>query len=843
MAIRAGPAEPGGETDPGCIGLLFVHGMGEHERGDTLKQFGEPIYTWIDSWLAADDLTKRGTHGRLADTSLRMPHAHEPTAPAHALVEVVAPETEPSAPPTAPPLRILAAEAWWAREIISPSFGQVASWGLGLAPWMIVRYFRGGIKGFRGAISVQQLLALPVVMLFQFVLLALTVVGIIPVLRPFIASIQQKMTGSLGDPQIMVANPLQFNAMTERVLQELRWLRAQGCTKIAVIAHSQGTGVAHGALRRDSGRVGLFVTFGTAIEKLHVARQVQRSERRLSTGALLSTLGICCLLVATTTLIKTWPLGGYELPSGYVVSGRVSDPYLLGRILLAGGVALILARQALWVEWQGQGRHRTGRWFTAFGGLLTIIGLELVLRAGGAVKLAWPEWNREAVTEWLSSWPPTPWALWLAAGCFVAGLVVAALREWKDLPDDDQGAVERSQLKAFPNWRNWRSWWEWLRATWVGNILAVALLLAGWVPLALINLSRSDADDAILFLLLTGLSLCLAAISVPIADASEIRPDQLEIPREAADGPLTWRDYWAASDPVPDDELTAPSGAVDFRTTRIQNRDSVIGDHTNYEENVEQFVGPVVRHVARMAGVPLGGADGRWQFVERAAKRRHKRVTALSRWWLVSLCGVALACVALGSVGLTYLGIPIRDLLNLLAGILPEVGGESLDAWLPLPLLGGAVVAILGVLWHRVVISPAWRYWDRTEADFMFRREPAATGPRSIRFERKLAGALFSVAALIAAAAALAAPRLVMALQNPLNVLPAAGEGDAPRERPRHIWEMATIEAGWESVPLMALIAIEVVLFFWLLRAIWQALRLPTPPPTGEAATIEPALA
>jgi hypothetical protein len=180
MAMRDGLAEPGVDVadNPECIGLLFVHGMGEHERGDTLKQFGQPIHTWIDSWLAADNLDQRGTHGRLADTSLRMPHAHETTAPAHAVVEVVAPETDPSSPP----LRMLAAEAWWAREIISPSFGQVASWGLGLAPWMIVRYFRGGIKGFRGGIALQQLLAVPVVVLFQLVLLALTVVGIIPVL-------------------------------------------------------------------------------------------------------------------------------------------------------------------------------------------------------------------------------------------------------------------------------------------------------------------------------------------------------------------------------------------------------------------------------------------------------------------------------------------------------------------------------------------------------------------------------------------------------------------------------------------------------------------------------------
>ncbi|MDP8907550.1 MAG: hypothetical protein M3N47_00210, partial [Chloroflexota bacterium] len=709
--------------DPDRIGLLFVHGMGEHERGDTLKQFGEPLYTWIDRWLAGDKLHRRGHLRRLSDSSLYLPHAHDLTAPAHALVELDGPWGEHGRRRT---VQALAAEAWWAKEIKSPSFSQVASWGLGLAPWMIVRYFRGGVKGWQGLggrperpkvdlIPLQQLLALPIVVLFQLLLLSLTVIGVVPMLRPFIASVQQKLTASLGDPQIMVSSPLQFNAMTERVLQELRWLRAQGCAKIAVIAHSQGTGVAHAALRRDSKRVGLFVTFGTAIEKLHVARQIQRSERRLATGTLLTTLGVCSLLIGAITLFKTWPLGGYELDNGYVITGQASDPYLLGRWLLAGGVFLILARQALWLEWVQQGRHRAGRWLTIAGGVLVVVGLELVLRAGGAVKLAWPEWNRDAVRDWLTTWPPTSGALWLSAGCFVAGLGLAALREWQSPHQDDQGAMMPSRIRALPGRRSWRNVWEWLRGTWVGNVLAVVVLLAGWFPLALVNLSRSDSDDAILFLILTGLALCLAAVSVPIVDASEIDATLLAIPRAAGDGTLVWRDYWAAADPVPDDTLTEPGGDVDFCSKRVQNRDSIIGDHTNYEENVEQFVGPVVLHLARIAKVFPGGVPVRadevpptWQVVARAAERRPKRVTALSRGWLICLLGVPLTWLILGTAGLTYLGIPVRDLLDATMAILPEVGSESLGSWLPLPLLGAVLVAVIGIAWYRVVVAPAW---------------------------------------------------------------------------------------------------------------------------------------
>ncbi len=840
-------AAPDPASDPDCFGLLFVHGMGEHERGDTLKQFAEPIYTWIDAWLAANQLEKRGTLERLSDSSLRLPHAHEVTAPAHALVAITEPRPGPE---PARRVRVLAAEAWWAREITSPSFGQVVGWGLGLAPWMIVRNFRGGLKGSgvtgsRSLVPLQQLLSLVVVVLFQILLLTLTVIGIIPMLRPYIATVQQKLTGSLGDPQIMVSSPLQFNAMTERVRQELGWLRTQGCSRIAVIAHSQGTGVAHAALQRDSTRVGLFVTFGTAIEKLHVARQVQRSERRLATGALLTTLGVTSLLIGGATLFKTWPLGGYDLGNtGLSVVGSPGDPYLLGRWLLGGGVALLLARQALWLEWHKQSRHGWGLGCTVAGGIAIIIGFGLVYVTGGsAVVLGWSEWLHRfrATNTWLPGGFADTDKDWVAGVIFAAAIVMAVLRELHRLSRPERDQMEQAQLKAFPRWRDWRSWaiwWEWLRGTWVGNIATSGLLLLGWLLLALAQLSRSDADDAVFFFVLTGLTLCFAAVSVPIADASEIDADQLAIPRRDEDGSLTWQDYWAAADPVPDDALTTPSGDVLFRSTSVQNRDSIIGDHSIYPENQEQFVGGIVQHIARMAGLSLDGvttpndAAGPWRFVERAAERRPWRVVALSRGWLVGLLGVPLAWLVLGRIGLTYLGIPVRDLLNAVAAFLPQVGSESLDAWLPLPLLGGVLVATIGVVWHRIVVAPDWRYWDHTEADFMFRREPDPKGPRSIRFERRLAGWLYCAAAWIAAASAIFAPWMVMRLQDPLNVLPAAGEGSAaPTEMPKHVWE--TIGPGWHGIVLAVLVALELlVAIVWLPRAIRRALNLSDAPAT-----------
>jgi uncharacterized membrane protein len=147
----------------------------------------------------------------------------------------------------------------------------VASWGLGLAPWMIVRHFR---PRWHGLLFVPSLV---LVVLFQIVILALTTLGAIPRLRNYIVSLQLTITGSLGDVMVMASSPLQFSAMTTRLVDDLRWLQSQVANgRIAVIAHSQGTGVAHASLQESRVPVDLFVTFGAALEKLHIARQVRQ---------------------------------------------------------------------------------------------------------------------------------------------------------------------------------------------------------------------------------------------------------------------------------------------------------------------------------------------------------------------------------------------------------------------------------------------------------------------------------------------------------------------------------------------------------------------------------------
>src|SRR5262245_23735565 len=47
------------------MGLLFVHGIGSQRRGQTLADFGEPIFCWLeDRFLGLDQRWREATEGQ-----------------------------------------------------------------------------------------------------------------------------------------------------------------------------------------------------------------------------------------------------------------------------------------------------------------------------------------------------------------------------------------------------------------------------------------------------------------------------------------------------------------------------------------------------------------------------------------------------------------------------------------------------------------------------------------------------------------------------------------------------------------------------------------------------------
>src|ERR1700750_3160281 len=63
------------------LGILFVHGIGQQRRGETLVEFGEPLAEWLRRWKNHD---KRGNPVIRWDDARLVPALETPDAPPHA---------------------------------------------------------------------------------------------------------------------------------------------------------------------------------------------------------------------------------------------------------------------------------------------------------------------------------------------------------------------------------------------------------------------------------------------------------------------------------------------------------------------------------------------------------------------------------------------------------------------------------------------------------------------------------------------------------------------------------------------------------------------------------------
>lgn len=715
------------------VGILFVHGMGEHQRGDFLRQIGEPLYLWMAAWLGQVDPNARHRPLRARESSFRVPHLEDNNGPAHSVVETIVDGVDGRR------RRItwLAVDGWWTDEVVPPTFSQVASWGLGLAPWMIVRYFR---RHWHGLLVVPSLV---LVVFFQLVILALSIFGAVPRLRNYVTGLQLRITGSIGNVMVMVASPLQFNAMATRLASDLRWLHAQMPQgRIAVVAHSQGTGVAHAALQVSDVPVDLLVTFGTALEKLHVAREVQQNPRRLALGSSLTIVGGVLLALAAATALK---MGIHHLTASASV---------VGRWVLGAGIVLLMARMALWFQLRRLG----GALLTLGSNVIVLLGLVLTAAALIGPDSPWRVSLRAmTASRFWQAWSANGW-LSFALGFFAFGLLMVLVREYTAFfmreryvaggprPHARGRSVERSgPLGSVLDPRSV-----------AGNLVgAVALNLAVFCFGMATPPDQSAEGNSILILVVAGLAFCFAAVPVPIAKVTEPMARDFRLPRR--EGRLRWHNYWASADPVPDGNL--PIDTTPYVTNHeLRNQSSILTDHTSYTENREEFLADLMLRLSDLAGWAAVQPEDACA-IARAERRRRWRVSFLTadRW--ASSVGMAMTWWILGSAGLAFLGRPLVAVVGYLAGILPGVDRQSVERWLPETLLGMVMVAAIASFWYRGVVSPVWRYWDLVEADVLARRERLDS---ALAGERRVAVALFALTSAMGLCAAVWSPNLVL---------------------------------------------------------------------------------
>jgi hypothetical protein len=311
------------------VGVLFVHGIGTQVRGRTLVDWGGALASWITRWRA-------------------WPRGDGP--PAATLSGAVL-SPDPSEPPsvtlTVDGRSALLAESWWAETVLPPTYVELLRWAFVIVPWTIASHFltrlgssgRGGVATAWTFVSMlAALLAMPVLLA---ILTLILMVGLIPIpqIRAVAGALQRGLAATLGDSLVLLNNDVQRSAIVSRVQRDLRWLSTQGCSKLVVVAHSQGAAIAHAALRDgDVGNVTL-VTFGAGIAKLLESEWLMRRQRLVQWAPWLFTAG--GLLVA----LGLWR----ALPALWQPGMR--DRVLLAAVIFAAGTGILALLQSRLPKW------------------------------------------------------------------------------------------------------------------------------------------------------------------------------------------------------------------------------------------------------------------------------------------------------------------------------------------------------------------------------------------------------------------------------------------------------------------------------------------------------------
>jgi hypothetical protein len=298
-----------GREQPFSLGIVLVHGIGEHQQGETLLQFGEPLLECLHArvlalWQQAettfapakfDDATAAFFEHVKLGTKLPIYVREATPAPlrrldrrnAFAEIRVSVPErvttTTNGVAHSMIRRRIVdwkIVETWWGEQVIEPNAARVIGWMITRAPWVVAQFFyeRDRFASERGpsAGSLRKI-GYPVqAWLFavsvQIGLVLFAIAGLVPVLNKWVGPALLKIAGILGDAYVLIVQDMQHAAIIGRLRQTLKSL-ADECGTMIVIPHSQGSGVVFDTLTSaDHGGEpwvpNHLITFGSGVAKL-----------------------------------------------------------------------------------------------------------------------------------------------------------------------------------------------------------------------------------------------------------------------------------------------------------------------------------------------------------------------------------------------------------------------------------------------------------------------------------------------------------------------------------------------------------------------------------------------
>lgn len=266
--------------EPYDVGILFVHGIGAQQRGDTLLEFGEPLVQSMSDWLGENAVALHGTDIAAGAAGV----------PAHTYATVIAHEAE---------RRLVVAESWWAETFHPPRYWPMAAWLVSAVPFVVFRAFdhRVGMVTTNERIDKhdfwwpwrhvervgKNVVSSALVLVASLAIALLGVVAVIPAVRRFILSAQTLLIRYIGDSYALLIGPAGADAMVSRVECDLAWLEERSVKHVVIVAHSQGAEIVRRVLARraaGSASIASLVTLGQGIAKLRaVGRMYQHRAR------------------------------------------------------------------------------------------------------------------------------------------------------------------------------------------------------------------------------------------------------------------------------------------------------------------------------------------------------------------------------------------------------------------------------------------------------------------------------------------------------------------------------------------------------------------------------------
>ncbi|UUX97203.1 hypothetical protein [Aquabacterium sp. J223] len=338
------------EPDPdalegaGDIGVLLVHGIGDHAEADALLGFGEPLIDWLRDWLSGPRPDRPRGQVRVRSARMRALR-NEAESPAFAQVEVDAPRRADGTPGRE---RWVFAEAWWGDSVQVPQTLRLLAWMLSRVPLLVFWHFHGGRAAPEdeapGAwrslqILLRWIVSGPVALAMQLAIALAMLLWLIPFgpWRQALLATVRAMTLTLGDSFVLLEQDIQRAALVQRVARSLQWL-ADRCDTVVVLAHSQGGAIAHAALQAwPQPKVRGFVSVGSGLEKLELLRLVRERREGLAAAGWATPLWLAAALAAAQPWLHWVPDGG-----------RWWVGLVIGLLLLAGwaqGALLMALRQ------------------------------------------------------------------------------------------------------------------------------------------------------------------------------------------------------------------------------------------------------------------------------------------------------------------------------------------------------------------------------------------------------------------------------------------------------------------------------------------------------------------